>query len=511
MTLRASRPKPYSPLSTGCAVERVLHVSADEERAVAEPVGGRDAGAGVDLARDRADPLVNGLGPAGVAAVLDVQQPDLLGQFPIAAAEFRRVGQGPPRGRIVVIGHQKRQPKLGGQRGHSRLFLQVERLLLEILRVLGDEPRQSPGNLVLLAGRREPRHVVVKRSQERLHAGLGRGVGWIGQIRAQVVRMAGDDGLDLGQVRLPALAHGHPHPAARFAAHHEVHRAVSVEVSEVEQRAIGHRVQVERRVAGTADAIPARRRQEWPPRSAAVEKEVDVAPVVRHNEVRRAVLVHVGRADVQVIGPAQGAAAGIDDRRGRVQDGRVGGAHVVGDLHVARARTDDGVGQAVAVPVGNVHADVVGHEIAPAAGLEGHGRRQHRFAGRGGVAVPADLAVQFGHDDQVLSAVAIDVNPRDRHPSASELNVVAPGLDANARGEAGGGGRSYVAIQPYRAGRSDQEVELSLAVPVHEAGHGGRLSVVDRPPVGLDRGQVREAGGRPPPGRPDHRHAHGGR
>ena len=428
-------------------VERVLHVPAHEERAPAEPVVGGDARARIDLARDGADPLVNGFGAARVLPVVGVDQTDLLGQLAVASREAGRLGQEPPGRGVVVLDHQQGEPGLDGQRGDARLPLEVERLELEVLRVRRDQPDQPAPDLVLLARGGETHHVVVEGALKRLHAAFGRGTRRICQIRPQVLRMCREDRTNLIQIAPGALAIGDSDGAANLSAHDQIERAVAVEIGEVDDRAVAQPVQIDRSGLRPGNAERAAFRQAWPGGAARVDPEVDVAPVVRDDEVRHSVLIDVRQPDVQVIRAPYGPALPVENRRRDVKRRRGCRAEVVGDLYVARPGPGNDVGEPVAVPVGHVGADVLGDEVVAGLALENRGRGQRRRTGRSRyVSVETNLAVGIRDDDEVLLSVPVQVNQGNRHAATAELNLAFGCSHLDARGETGRGCRPDVSI-----------------------------------------------------------------
>ena len=239
----------------GHAVEGVLQVAAHEKTAsAAEPVVRGDAGAGIDLARNRPHPLMNRLGPARVLPVVGVNQADVLDQLAIAAGELGCVGEGPARGGVVIIRHQRGEPHLHGQRRNAGLLLEVVRLQSEVLRVRCDQFEQPPHDFLFLRGRGKRGDVVVQRGLQRLHPASRAGVRGIGEKRSQVARMRRDQRGDFAQVGTAALAQRQPHGPALLAADHQVNRPVAVEVGEVHNRTVGQGVQIQLRKGGAGDA-----------------------------------------------------------------------------------------------------------------------------------------------------------------------------------------------------------------------------------------------------------------
>ncbi len=197
------------------------------------------------------------------------------------------------------------------------------RLQLEVLRIANDQVPQAADDFLPLRRRGERGDVIVQGGLQRLHPVPRVGVRGVGQERSQVARMGRDQRGDFAQVGTSALAPPQPHNPALFAAQHQVHRAVAVEVGEIHQRPVRQGVQVQLRKGGPGDAERAVRRQPRSGTGAGVDAEVDRAPVVGIYEIGHAVLVQVGNANVQVVGAFHGLPMRVHRGDGRVDDRRL--------------------------------------------------------------------------------------------------------------------------------------------------------------------------------------------
>ena len=98
---------------------------------------------------------------------------------------------------------------------------------------------------------------------------------------------------DLLQIPPPALTERHPDRAAHLTADDEVERAIAIKIGEIDNRSVTQLVQVHRGGVSPGHTEPATRGQTRPVGTAAVDVEVDRAPVIGVDEVAQPVLIYV--------------------------------------------------------------------------------------------------------------------------------------------------------------------------------------------------------------------------